>query len=106
MKRIFCKLTYKEVEMLVYQAADELGWNLIIEEKKPPYYELKVSADFLSFGNQVSINIANTSKRGKSITVTSTSTATLQVIDWGKNAKLEELLSSKIKELYETLRKK
>lgn len=106
MKRIYCKLTYQQVDGLIKQAVDDLDWKLLSGEAKVRIYKLKVPVNLLSFGNEVSVTVVNTAKRGKSIVTESTSAVSFQVIEWGKNSTLEELFADKIKELYEALRKK
>lgn len=106
MKRVYCKLTLEKAKALINAAAADLGWSIVTEDKKIGVYQLKAPADLLSFGNQVSVTIVTTAKRGKSITVESVSSAQFQLIDWGKNAKIEETFVAKIKELnkYEAVR--
>lgn len=108
MKRIYCKLTLEKAKVLINETVDDLGWSIVTEDKKTGIYLLKAPADLLSFGNQVSVTVASTAKRGKSIMVESVSSAQIQLIDWGKNAKIEETFAAKIKELSknEAIRKK
>lgn len=108
MKRIYCKLTLEKAKSLIRLAVDDLGWSIISEDNKTGIYELKAPADLLSFGNEVSVKVSTTAKRGKTITIESVSSAQFQLIDWGKNAKIEETFTTKIKELskYEAVRKK
>lgn len=108
MKRVYCKQTYAQIALIVEKAVEILGWSIDVENSHGKVYQLKAPANLLSFGNRIVVTISTTPKRGKSVTVESTSSAQLQIIDWGKNTSLEEMFVSKIKELsnHEVVRKK
>jgi hypothetical protein len=74
-----------------------LSCDIGIEEECPDRNFIRGSTDlsFLSFGNKIEITLTE-SARLTSITVHSKSSASLQLIDWGKNTEIEENIAKRI----------
>jgi hypothetical protein len=80
----------------VIYAAKEM--DLEIKSKTECTFVLKKSGSLLSYGNIITIQLKPAVGNRTSISISSQSSAAIQLIDWGTNSDLEEELMSLIKE--------
>lgn len=71
--------------------------DINIDEQSPDKNFIKGSTDisFFSFGNKIEITLTE-SGQNTSVIIHSKSAAVLQLVDWGKNAELEERIAENV----------
>jgi len=89
----------KETFELVKKAAKKIGLVLEDESISKGLLCLYSDGNFFSFGNKIDVMISTNMQSDCLINVSSRSSAKLQIIDWGTNDELEQLLIEEIQSL-------
>lgn len=81
----------------IKKAANEL--ELDIEENNPNEIILFHGGGLLSFGNRITVKIAQSGNDKIKVSISSKSAAQVQIIDWGTNDNLENDLMTELKNM-------
>lgn len=91
---------YKTVFDAVLEAADKIDLVIIRKSYEKGNVLLSYNGSLLSYGNKIKVKLIKLT-RGCEITIESTSSAKVQVLDWGTNRRLENKLLVSIQDLLE-----
>lgn len=93
-------LSVEENKKSVFYAVKKASINLDIEVLEESYSKgriyLKNRGNLLSFGNDITIKINNSESKKCLLTISSQSAASFQIIDWGVNDDLENMIYNEI----------